>query len=71
LNQIEAAELLNTSGRSIQRAARVLEHGSPELQKAVENGRISNLKAGMNQHPEVNGIPTTSKAARSNHQMVT
>lgn len=36
----DAAEMLNTSVRSVQRAARVLENGSAELQKAVEDGDI-------------------------------
>lgn len=36
----DAAEMLNTSVRSVQRAARVLENGSTDLQKAVEDGDI-------------------------------
>jgi hypothetical protein len=39
--QADAAELLNVGKRSIERARAVLEHGQPELQRAVDEGRVS------------------------------
>jgi N6-adenosine-specific RNA methylase IME4 len=41
VSQSDAAELLNVSRRSVQTAAEVQEKGSPELQAAVEQGRIA------------------------------
>src|ERR1700733_9441644 len=41
VSQTDAAELLNVSRRSVQTAAKVQEHGAPELQTAVESGRIA------------------------------
>jgi ParB-like chromosome segregation protein Spo0J len=40
-SQAEAAELLNASVRSVQRAVDVLEQGTPELVEAVERGDLS------------------------------
>jgi ParB-like chromosome segregation protein Spo0J len=39
--QTEAAELLNVSRNSVQRARQVIKHGDPELQQAVERGEVS------------------------------
>lgn len=39
--QTQAAEMLNVSRASVQRAHEVREHGTPELVKAVQQGRIS------------------------------
>lgn len=41
VSQSEAADTMNVARRSVQRGAEVLEYGSPELQKAVEQGVIS------------------------------
>jgi ParB-like chromosome segregation protein Spo0J len=40
-SQTDAAELLNVARRSVQRAADVRDHGAPELQQAVERGKVS------------------------------
>jgi hypothetical protein len=40
-SQLEAAEMLNVSRRSVQRARDVVDHGAPELQQAVERGEVS------------------------------
>jgi hypothetical protein len=40
-SQGRAAELLNVGKRSVERAAEVRDHGAPELQQAVEQGRVS------------------------------
>ncbi len=40
-NQEDTAKLLNVSKRSVQRARAVLNHGTPELQQAVEAGKVS------------------------------
>jgi N6-adenosine-specific RNA methylase IME4 len=41
VSQTEAAELLNVSRRSVQNAAELQEKGAPELQQAVDQGRIA------------------------------
>lgn len=41
VSRAEAAELLNVSERSVDTAAKVLNHGTPELVDAVESGRVS------------------------------
>jgi ParB-like chromosome segregation protein Spo0J len=40
-SQPEAAEMLNVGRMSVQRARVVLEHGTPELAKAVDDGRLA------------------------------
>jgi ParB-like chromosome segregation protein Spo0J len=40
-SQAQAAELLNVGKRSVERAKKVREHGTPELQAAVERGEVS------------------------------
>src|SRR5262249_10269413 len=40
VTQQEAADLLNVGKRSVQSARTVLDHGTPELQKAVEQGHL-------------------------------
>jgi ParB-like chromosome segregation protein Spo0J len=41
MSQADAAELLNVSRSGVQRAREVLDHGAPELQRAVERGAVS------------------------------
>lgn len=41
VSQTESAELLNVSRRSVQTATKVQEKGAPELQAAVEQGRVA------------------------------
>lgn len=41
ISQMEAAEMLNTSDRSIRDAKQVIQHGTPELVKAVDEGKIA------------------------------
>ena len=41
LNQQQAADLLNVSKRTVERAVEVRDHGTPELQRAVELGGLS------------------------------
>ena len=41
VSQSEAADILNVSRRSLQHAAKVQEKGAPELQAAVEQGRVA------------------------------
>lgn len=41
LDRAKAAALLNVSPRSVATAAKVLDHGAPELVKAVETGKVS------------------------------
>lgn len=41
ISQAEAAELLNVSRRSVQHAAKVLNHGTPELLAAVDAGEVA------------------------------
>jgi ParB-like chromosome segregation protein Spo0J len=45
LAQSDAAQLLNVSGPSVRRAAKVHRHGAEELVNAVENGKISVFQA--------------------------
>ena len=45
VTQAQAAELMNVSPRSVAHAKTVQEHGSPELQKAVDAGEISPSRA--------------------------
>jgi ParB-like chromosome segregation protein Spo0J len=40
-SQAQAAELLNVGKRSVERAKKVREHGTPELQAAVKRGQLS------------------------------
>src|SRR5262249_44702008 len=40
-SQAEAAELLNVSKRGVERVSGVLNHGTPELVKAIESGEVS------------------------------
>jgi N6-adenosine-specific RNA methylase IME4 len=41
MSQQQAADLLNVGKRSVERAAEVRDHGAPELQQAVEQGKVS------------------------------
>jgi len=41
VTQSKAADLMNVSGRTVQKARVVVERGIPELQRAVEGGRVS------------------------------
>ncbi len=41
----QAAELLNVSGKSVDHASAVIEHGSPELVAAVERGEVAVSRA--------------------------
>lgn len=45
LTQSEAAKAVGTSRRNVQRASKLLENGSPELNAAVERGEVSMAKA--------------------------
>jgi hypothetical protein len=49
-SQTIAAELMNVSRRSVQRASEVLDHGSPELITRVELGEVSVAKASKIAH---------------------
>jgi hypothetical protein len=51
--QSQAAALLNTSQRSVKRAAVVRNHGSPELVEAVERGDISVSRAANEARKEI------------------
>lgn len=55
--QTQAADLLNVSRPSVQRAREVIEHGAPELMQAVESGRVSvsaaaTIADGLKEHKE-------------------
>ena len=41
VSQAKAAEILNVSERSVKTAGKVIDHGAPELVRAVEAGRVS------------------------------
>lgn len=57
VTQTQAAELLNVSRKSVQRAREVLDHGAPELVAAVERGQVSVSAAAT-----VTELPTTEQA---------
>jgi hypothetical protein len=52
LSQDDAAKLFNVGTSSVQRAAAVIKHGSPELQQTVERGEISVSTAAEQVHAE-------------------
>lgn len=61
--QAETAELLAVSGRSIRHARAVLEHGSPDVIAAVEEGDLAvSLVANTLRRAKQNGQPITSVA---------
>jgi transposase len=55
ISRKEAAKVLNVSSRSIDRAARIKEHGTEELNEAVANGTVSlgDAESVVNAEPEV------------------
>lgn len=55
LDQSEAAEMLNVSRSNVQRARQVLDHGTPEIIAAVDQGKIAvSLASGIsNKDPEM------------------
>jgi hypothetical protein len=66
VSQTAAAEMLNVSRESVQRAAVVVEHGMPELAEAVEAGEVSvSAAAGRPARPLAPGPATGTRTARS------
>lgn len=63
VSQSEAARLLNVSRPSVQRARQVLDHGAPEVIKAVERGEVSVTSAARAVHPAAPPLPPVREHA--------
>ncbi|HEY4982610.1 MAG TPA: MT-A70 family methyltransferase [Pseudolabrys sp.] len=71
VNQAAAASMLNVSERSIQNAAAVREHGTPELQHVVEQGNLAvSVAANVAKLPADQQREIAEKAANGNANVV-
>ena len=67
VSETEAAQLLNVGVRSVERAKKVLDNGTPEICEAVERGKIT-LHAAEKMTPRKERIKSTKKRTRKNGQ---